>query len=574
MPTPDKTSPCFVRRHHDWLGVKVFEVVNSPVMAPSIVQFQRPLDEVSSPQLELEVARLFACISPDIVHFHNIEGFSVGCVEAARRAGAKVLFSLHNYHTVCPQVYLMHGHRHVCTDSRGGHACSTCIATKDPAAERRERAASHLLPKSGPTQSQADAVHATFQSAWGGFKHEFSWPVRVVKKSLELLRLRKQIDSMRAQGIGPGALPGRAVDDAPSALEPFPFHASPWDRPPRTPSASPVAVDMKDSLAPEFRSDDHRGQTQTILLEMDMLTRRQHSAHPAPDAHSPFEIREPQPLLNLIQPDPPLPPGVTPNDFGLRRHAMVRMLSSCDQVLAVSNFVRDKFISMGVDPGVIRTLAIGSRINQIVEQGRELVFDPPPFPDPASPPASLAGPPRPIRLVFMGYNNYYKGLHVLARALELFTPEYLARLDLAIYALDGQSIEWVFRRLEPRLARLAFVHGYTYHDIPWILGGKDLGVVPSVWWDNAPQTVFEFFACRVPVLGAAVGGIPDFVVDNHNGLLFRGNDPFDLARRLAEVIRQPHRLTLLRARVTPPKSMDAHARELEALYASLRVRPV
>jgi len=166
----------------------------------------------------------------------------------------------------------------------------------------------------------------------------------------------------------------------------------------------------------------------------------------------------------------------------------------------------------------------------------------------------------------MGYNNYYKGMHVLVEALEMLTPEYMASIDLSIFALEGQSIEWMFRRMEPRLARLTFVPGYQYHDIPWMLGGKDLGVVSSVWWDNAPQTVFEFFACRVPVLGAAVGGIPDFVEEGVNGMLFRGNDPWDLARRLAEVIRSPWGLTEMRANVRPPKDIDENARELECLY--------
>jgi glycosyltransferase involved in cell wall biosynthesis len=103
-----------------------------------------------------------------------------------------------------------------------------------------------------------------------------------------------------------------------------------------------------------------------------------------------------------------------------------------------------------------------------------------------------------------------------------------------------------------------------------MLGGKDLGVVPSVWWDNAPQTVFEFLSCGVPVLGAAVGGIPDFVRDGENGVLFQGNNPFDLARRLAGVLKEPWRLNAMRRNARPTKDIDVNADELDRVYAATR----
>src|SRR5205823_3568888 len=119
-PGSSEPGPCMVRRHEDWLGVRVFEVVNSPVVAPSILQFREPLGEVAAPALERELGRFFWALRPDVVHFHNIEGFSTGCVDAARGLscdsqgppaegwfGAAVVYSLHNYHTICPQVYLM-----------------------------------------------------------------------------------------------------------------------------------------------------------------------------------------------------------------------------------------------------------------------------------------------------------------------------------------------------------------------------------------------------------------------------------------------------------------------------------
>lgn len=540
MPTPERTSPCFVRRHEDWLGVRIFEVINSPVMAPSIVQYRDPLGEVSSPELEAEVARLFSLVRPDVVHFNNIEGFSIGCVREAKKAGARVVFSLHNYHTICPQVYLMQGHTRVCHDADNGHNCDGCIATVAPGKERASRARKYGAAIAAASTEKRRELEEQIRAEWGGLKHEFTWPVRVVKKTVRLTHLRRELASLPEPEM---KLPGHAVDSSESATRALDVPA------PKKPERSaPEDAEETPKKLTRPVSHDHRGQTQGILDEI----------HWKPKSYDP-DTPEHRPLLNIALPDPA--PRKPANAYGQRRAAMVEMLNSCDRVLAVSSFVRDKFIAMGVRSDVIEAMHIGSRIGRIIERNSELVFDPPAFDVGVDPDHQ-----RPVRLVFMGYNNLYKGLHVFADALELLTADYLRRIDLSIFALDGASIEWRFRRLEPRLARLAFTHGYQYHDIPWMLGGKDLGVVPSVWWDNAPQTVFEFFSCGVPVLGAAVGGITDFVKDERTGVLFRGNDPFDLARKLAGLLREPWRLNEMRAHVPMPKSMEFHVPELERVY--------
>lgn len=507
-----------IRRHEDWLGVKVFEVLNSPVMAPSIVQFKRPLQEASCPELERVVGDLLAKLKPDVVHFNNIEGFSAGCVAEAKKAvsgrggrGGRVVYSLHNYHTICPQVYLMQGHRKPCFDYDNGHNCVGCVDSEDPDEERAVRSANWKKKFAAGLTAEDRELH----EAQRDLLRLFAWPVHVMRAGRRVLEARKKIANNKGPNgkldrLTPGLDMERVGYDAPLPVQ----------------------------------DGDTRGKTLEVVSE-----RR---GRPPVDPDHPTR----KPLLNVIQPEPVS--GKPLNDYGKRRSAMIDMLNACDHVLAVSDFVRRKFVSMGVDEERIETMHIGTRITRIVELARELVFAPPPFDKEH---------PRPIRLVFLGYNHYYKGLHVLAEALETLTPDQLAKIDLSIFALDGETIEHLFRRMEPRLAKLTFTCGYGYHDIPWLLGGKDLTVVSSVWWDNAPQTVMESMACGVPVLGSEIGGIPDFVKDGVNGLLFRANDHKDLARRLGEVLDDPWMLTGLRANVRPPKSIEAHAAEMERVYA-------
>src|SRR5688572_30511797 len=99
-----KPGVCRVRERGRWRGISLAEVVNSPVLAPSLAQFRERRAEASSPEVEAVFAAWALDLAPDVVQFNNIEGLSAGCVSAAKKTGARVVYSLHNYHTLCPQV--------------------------------------------------------------------------------------------------------------------------------------------------------------------------------------------------------------------------------------------------------------------------------------------------------------------------------------------------------------------------------------------------------------------------------------------------------------------------------------
>jgi hypothetical protein len=71
----------------------------------------------------------------------------------------------------------------------------------------------------------------------------------------------------------------------------------------------------------------------------------------------------------------------------------------------------------------------------------------------------------------------------------------------------------------------------------------------------------------VPVLGADIGGIPDFVRDGYNGLLFTANSRASLKNTIVKAIEDPHMVWGLRANVRPPRSIEDHALDIESVYA-------
>ncbi len=63
-------------------------------------------------------------------------------------------------------------------------------------------------------------------------------------------------------------------------------------------------------------------------------------------------------------------------------------------------------------------------------------------------------------------------------------------------------------------------------------------VLPSEWYENAPMSILEAYACGTPVIGADIGGIPELIT-SQTGWVFRSGDASDLAARLADAAATP-----------------------------------
>jgi len=235
------------------------------------------------------------------------------------------------------------------------------------------------------------------------------------------------------------------------------------------------------------------------------------------------------------------------NSFGTRRAQMVRALNSCDRVLAVSEFVQELAVTMGVWPELVQTKLIGTRAATRLSQ-----------------PVQESGGV--LRMVFLGFNNYYKGLPMLVDAIGFLDPELRQRVHMSAYGPGCPSIRERAEAIRPKLAGLVFDGAYKRGQIPDLLARCHIGVVPSVWWDNGPQTLMEFQSHGLPVLASRLGGIPDRVTDGVNGLLFRGNDRADAARQITRLLTEPGLLDRLWQGVGGRQSVADHAREVVDVY--------
>jgi glycosyltransferase involved in cell wall biosynthesis len=158
-----------------------------------------------------------------------------------------------------------------------------------------------------------------------------------------------------------------------------------------------------------------------------------------------------------------------------------------------------------------------------------------------------------LDILFVGDISRHKGVHVLLDAFATL-PEPNVRLHVVG---QGPMVPQVLE-LADRDKRVNY-HGYLPHgEALWDLyAGASLFVMPSIWLEPQGLVAAEAFAFGTPVIGSAIGGIPEVVRDGYNGLLFRPSDAADLARTIERALSD----TALR------KKMGDNARKSLARYS-------
>ncbi len=172
--------------------------------------------------------------------------------------------------------------------------------------------------------------------------------------------------------------------------------------------------------------------------------------------------------------------------------------------------------------------------------------------------------------LFAGRLANEKGVDTLIEAMSLL-PEG-AHLDVAG---DGPLREPLERLAAERAPGRITFHGRL--DLPQLqrlLVGAIASVVPSRWYENQPMTILESFAAAVPVVATNLGGMPELVRDEVEGLLIPHDDPTALAGALKRLSDDPgwaHRMGVgALSRLSSEFGPDTHLQSLDEVYELAR----
>lgn len=103
----------------------------------------------------------------------------------------------------------------------------------------------------------------------------------------------------------------------------------------------------------------------------------------------------------------------------------------------------------------------------------------------------------------------------------------------------GPMEESLRRQADESGARVRFC-GFQKGEALWQLVRDSRAVVlASEWYENAPLSILESYACGKPVIGARIGGIPELIRPGNTGEMFESGDSDDLAMVLQQYDSMP-----------------------------------
>lgn len=162
-----------------------------------------------------------------------------------------------------------------------------------------------------------------------------------------------------------------------------------------------------------------------------------------------------------------------------------------DYLIAPSNFLRDKLINGGYSHQKVVHIP-----NFVNTSGITPNFEPGDY------------------IVYIGRVSGEKGIKTLVDAVK--TTKIQAKI-----VGEGPLSKWLQGIIASEGIPNIILVGYkSGDDLLDILRNSAFMVLPSEWYENAPLSILEAYACGKPVVASRIGGIPEMVLDGVTGFLF------------------------------------------------------
>ena len=223
----------------------------------------------------------------------------------------------------------------------------------------------------------------------------------------------------------------------------------------------------------------------------------------------------------------------------------------CDSILAVSNRVKEIFVSHGFDDNKVKVSYIGTDVAEIQNNLNCADINSSPF-----------------NVVYLGYMNEEKGFFFFQEALRQMPEELSKNIIITVAAkYTPRNIVdiWELNKLKPKFKGIILQNGYRRDEQKQLLQGKHLGIVPVMWEDNLPQTAMEQIAYGVPILCSNLGGASE--LHNHNAdFTFEAGNVSDFLKKFENIISNRNLLKTYWNSVKTLTTMQEHVKFLEHIY--------
>jgi len=245
------------------------------------------------------------------------------------------------------------------------------------------------------------------------------------------------------------------------------------------------------------------------------------------------------------------PSTIDPADVRRRLAAARQVFDGFDLVVSPSSAVADEFRRLGMAADRLQVSDYGFAETSTAFTARK----------------TRAGP---LRIGFVGTLVWHKGVHVLVDAARGLQGSFEVHIhgDVGVFPEYTAVLERAAAGISVR-----FAGGFDRDRVHDIYRDIDVLVVPSLWPENSPLVIHEAFMHQLPVVAARVGGVPELVQHEVNGLLYDAFSVSALRAALQRLIDDRTVVDRLGVRAPAVKSIAQDAREWRARYEHVCARP-
>ena len=123
--------------------------------------------------------------------------------------------------------------------------------------------------------------------------------------------------------------------------------------------------------------------------------------------------------------------------------------------------------------------------------------------------------------LYFGRITVEKGVDTIVRAYEKL-PDHQVKIMGDDTTEEAVRLKNYIR--EHKISNIEFIGFKTGEELERMIKKARFVLIPSIWYDNLPNTSLEAFQYGKPVIASDIGSLKELVVDGYNGFLFEPSD--------------------------------------------------
>ena len=193
--------------------------------------------------------------------------------------------------------------------------------------------------------------------------------------------------------------------------------------------------------------------------------------------------------------------------FSMKVHKAMNVYKGVDAFITPSEFLKKKLIENGFDENKITCIPTFTASKSEV----------------GKPQVGTYG-------LYFGRVTEEKGVDTVVKAYEMMPDRHVK--------IMGDDTTDEAKRLkayikEKKIKNVEFLGFKAGEELEEIIKGARFTLIPSIWYDNLPNTALESFQYSKPVIASNIGSLPELVLDGVNGYLFKPADAQELCEKVA-----------------------------------------